>query len=315
MFDIDLRYQTFGLISITSQITLRDQTNALMKETTMITEKQFYQRKNSIGASDSPIIMGFSNYKTPYELYLEKIGAVEMNYEPPTNGPQYWGGLLEEVIAREFTKRSGHGVIFPDTITSDEHVFMSANLDGFVPTLNAALELKYSGWYQEKLWGESGTDGIPMQYLIQVAHQCIVANADVGILCVLLNGSEYRQYEYRRDNELEQCIIDACTEFWEGVQAQQPPSPITIDDCRLKFKRSNESSIKADAILRNMVSDICVAKEKIKAIEEEIGERTMGIMEHMMHHETLVDEQDNVLVTWKANKRGTRVFSIRSAKD
>ena len=68
----------------------------------MLTPEQREARKKGIGASDTPIIMGFSSYKTPYQLYLEKLGLVD-DTEKETE-VQYWGNELERPIMRHFIK-------------------------------------------------------------------------------------------------------------------------------------------------------------------------------------------------------------------
>ena len=70
----------------------------------MLTEEQRARRCNGIGASDSAIIMGYSSYKTPYELYLEKTGAVEPDEEMTEQ--QYWGNALEPVILKRFEQEN-----------------------------------------------------------------------------------------------------------------------------------------------------------------------------------------------------------------
>ena len=47
----------------------------------MLTDEQRAKRHEGLGASDTPIIMGYSTYKTPYELYLEKTGTVTYDDE------------------------------------------------------------------------------------------------------------------------------------------------------------------------------------------------------------------------------------------
>ena len=280
----------------------------------MITESQWQLRKTGIGSSDSPIIMGFSSYKTPYQLYLEKVGVIEEDFNPPTNGPLYWGNILESVIADEYTRRTLNAVAFPDTMRSEKYPFMLANLDGFVPSLNAVLELKCSGSYQASEWGEDGSDEFPMHYLIQVAHQCIVAKADHGILAVLIGGNDYRQYRYERDAELEKLIIDACAEFWDCVQNRREPEPITIQDCRLKYRESRESAMQADYSTQDAISGILAAKETLKRVDGNMRGLMMEVMQYMGEHEALVDVEGQVLATWKTTKKGNRVFLVKEEK-
>ena len=64
----------------------------------MLTDEQRSKRHEGIGASDTPIIMGYSSYKTPYQLYLEKTGILIPEQE--ITEQQYWGNALEPIIIK-----------------------------------------------------------------------------------------------------------------------------------------------------------------------------------------------------------------------
>ena len=95
----------------------------------MLTEAQRLDRINGIGASESPIIMGYSSYKTPYELYLEKTGIVKTEEDDETE-LQYWGNKLEPLIIQRFEEENNLKVTFPDTIYHPKYPYIFANLDG-----------------------------------------------------------------------------------------------------------------------------------------------------------------------------------------
>src|SRR3954465_6664627 len=104
-----------------------------------------------------PIILGLSNYKTPYQLYLEKSGLLESTQEETQL--QYWGNQLEVVIRKEFRKRNKVRVTTPkETFVHPFHQFMRGNIDGFIPKLNAVFEAKCSMQFMASEWGEHGSD-------------------------------------------------------------------------------------------------------------------------------------------------------------
>ena len=82
-------------------------------------------RRKKIGASDAPCIMGVSPWKTPYELWLEKLTGKEQS--------QTWAmkeGIRKEEEARtEFEKQTGI-IVFPKVLISDKYDWMMASLDG-----------------------------------------------------------------------------------------------------------------------------------------------------------------------------------------
>ncbi len=276
----------------------------------MITEQQREARKLGIGGSDMPIILGLSNYKTPYQLYLEKIGEAETNHEMTPY--QYWGHALEGVIRDEFAKRNNVAVETPDTIVHPFHDFLRGNVDGFIPDWNAVLEVKCSAGFMAHEWGEDGSDTIPMSYLVQVAHYCSVLNADCAYIAVLIGGNDYREFKYTRDLELESTVIDAAKKFWECVQTRTPPEPINQIDLRLMYPKHDPEKTKTIAPeVKEQLTTLLDTRFKIKALSEVEEKYKFNIMQFMQDAEVLVNETGQPVVSWKANKRGSRAFLLK----
>lgn len=276
----------------------------------MLTDEQRARRSEGIGASDTPIIMGYSSYKTPYQLYLEKIGTITADEEMTEQ--QYWGTVLEPVILARFAEENNVKLSFPDTVYHPDHPFIFANLDAWIESENAVVEAKCVNSYQKKEWDMALTDGIPLGYLIQLAKQCIITDASRGYCAVLIGGMEYKQFIYERDPGLEKLIIQADIDFWECVTTRNPPNPVNTSDCRLKYPRPNaDKTITATYHIINMLKDLLTLKDAMKediAIEDMYK---MKIMSHMATAEYLVDDDGIVVATWKATKKGTRVFNLK----
>jgi putative phage-type endonuclease len=276
----------------------------------MITEQQREERKLGIGGSDMPIILGLSSYKTPYQLYLEKTGEVENNGEMTPF--QYWGHQLEGVIRDEFAKRNNVVIETPDSLVHPFHDFLRGNVDGFIPEWNAVLEVKCSAGFMAHEWGEDGSDVIPMQYLVQVAHYCAVMNADCTYIAVLIGGNDYREFKYTRDFDLESKIIDAAKKFWECVQTRTPPEPINQVDLKLMYPKHDPEKTKTIAPeVAEQLTTLVDTRFKIKQLSEVEEKYKFNIMQFMQDAEVLVNLNNEPLVSWKANKRGTRTFLMK----
>lgn len=278
----------------------------------MITEQQRIDRRLGIGGSDMPIIMGLSSYKTPYQLYLEKIGEIESSQDMTDS--QYWGNNLEAVIRDEFKKRNNVQVQTPDTIVHPFHDFLRANIDGFIPEWNAVLEVKCASSFMANEWGEDGSDVIPMQYIIQVAHYCAVTNADFAYIAVLIGGNDYREFKYKRDISIENRVIEEAKKFWDCVQAKTPPEPSNQYDLRLMFPKHDPEKVKK--IESNVIEQLKTLNEtrfKIKQLSEIEEKYKFNVMQFMQDAECLVDSEGKPLVSWKANKKGSRTFLLKGA--
>lgn len=276
----------------------------------MITEQQRQERKLGIGGSDMPIILGLSSYKTPYQLYLEKIAD---NLEPDEQSEQqYWGHQLEGLIRDEFAKRNNVQVSVPETIIHPDYSFLRGNVDGFITSLNAVLEVKCSNQFMASEWGEDGSDVIPMPYLVQVAHYCAVSNADCAYIAVLIGGNDYREYKYTRDKALEEYIINAAKTFWKCVQTQTPPEPINQIDLRLMFpKHDPDKTLTINNDVAEQLTTLAETRFKIKELSQIEDRYKFNIMQFMQDAECLVDESGRPIVSWKSNKRGSRTFLLK----
>ncbi len=276
----------------------------------MLTEEQRLRRCEGLGASDTAIIMGYSTYKTPYQLYLEKTGVISQDDE--LTEQQYWGNALEPIIIKRFAEENNADVTFPDTVYHPDYPFIFANLDGWIESERAVVEAKSANSFMRKEWDMACSDGIPMVYLIQIAKQCAIMNASRGYCAVLIGGMEYKQFIYERDVALEELIIQADIDFWHCVQNGIEPDPISTSDCRLKFPTPNPDKVAQSTFKTgNALCELQNVKLKLKRLEQDEDEYKMQLMSHMGTAEYLMGQEGQILATWKANKKGTRVFNIK----
>lgn len=277
----------------------------------MLTEEQRARRHSGIGASDTPIIMGYSTYKTPYQLYLEKIGAIHPDEEMTEQ--QYWGNALEPAIINRFSQENNVEISFPDTVYHPQYPFIFANLDGWIESEHAVVEAKSANSFMRKEWDMALNDGIPLVYLIQIAKQCAITDATRGYCAVLIGGMEYKQFTYERDKELESVIIQADIDFWECVTHRREPAPLNTSDCRLKFPTPSPHKIReATFEIANNLSALLDVKQKIKVLSDTEEHYKMNIMSDMADAEYLMGLDGEILATWKATKKGNRVFNVKS---
>lgn len=293
----------------------------------MITEEQRIERRMGIGGSDLPIILGLSSYKTPYQLYLEKIGEIEPTFEETP--VQEWGHALEPIIRIKFAEKHGFRLRAPvedskyaslsNLITYDLesqshpfHEFLKGNLDGFIPELNAIHEIKCSNQFMAYEWGEDGSDVIPMQYLVQVAHYCAVMNADCAYITVLIGGHDYREFKYVRDLELEITLIEAAKQFWERVTTRTPPDASKMIDLKLMHpNHTPKKSITINGNVSEQLTTLYNIRSQLKEFNGIEEQCKFNIMKYMEDSEFLTDGTGKEVISWKTNKRGSRTFLVK----
>lgn len=177
------------------------------------------QRQHGLGGSDAGTIMGVNKWKSKFQLFLEKTGHY---VEEINNEYIYWGNTLEDLVAKEFEKRSGKKVRrLNSMLVHPEHRFMMANLDRVVVGEKALLECKTTSAYNLAEWEG---DEVPATYLCQVQHYLAVTGFEKAYIAVLCGGNQFIWKEIPRDDELIDIIIEKEKHFWEEhVLAGAPP--------------------------------------------------------------------------------------------
>jgi putative phage-type endonuclease len=276
----------------------------------MLTQQEILDRVNFIGASDVACIFNLSQYKTPYALYLEKLGVTPLSFEQTEY--QRWGSLLEPVIREEFKRRHPDKVITtPKQLTHPKLTFFKGNLDGYLPDENAILEIKTCSAFNAKQWGEQGSDCIPLDYMLQVATYCAIAQADKAYIVVLIGGNDYREYSYQRDLDIERRILEECTKFWQCVQQQNPPELVNINDIKLKYPTAEPEKfvVLPDALCREY-DNLLKIKAQLYELTRQEESLKIKLMSAMQDSELLVNANGETLASYKNTKRG-RSFLIK----
>lgn len=177
-------------------------------------------RKSGIGGSDASAILGFNSYKSAFQLYIEKTSEF---VEESDSEAAYWGNVLEDVVAREFAKRTGKKIRrLNKMLRHPKHYFMTANLDRDVVGEKAFLECKTASEYLKDSW--NGED-VPAAYLCQLQHYLAVTGYEKAYIAVLIGGNKFVWKEVTRDDEFIELMIQHEKAFWENhVLANVPPA-------------------------------------------------------------------------------------------
>lgn len=298
----------------------------------MLTIQQLEERRNGIGGSDASAVSGVSKYKTPLDIYLSKLGLKEDNIDNPHIQV---GNKLEAVLRTLYMERTGKFVDAPDeTYRHINHNFMLANVDGLVGSENAILECKTAGTHMAKFWGDSGSDEIPTEYLLQCAHYAEVMNAayvDIAVSFldetakhIILNtddvtmhklvaGIDYRIYRYTPHKTLHTRLIDIESQFWfDSVQKQIPPAPVSQADALKLWPRSSDEVIIADMDDYSAVSELKGVREQIKELEEKEAQLKSEVCKKLKDAAFLLGFNGERLASWKTQEANR--FDVSSFK-
>ena len=271
------------------------------------------ERKNYLGGSDLGAISGLSPYKTALDVYLDKTSG---DIREETNDAMRWGNLLEDVVAKAYSEDTGRTIeIEPNTIYHSEYKFLGANIDRWADNKRRILECKTASFLKAKEWGDLGTDQIPESYLIQNATYSAVCNIPVVDTAVLIGGQDFRIYTYNRNKELEEKLIKIACNFWHNhIEKRIPPKCVSTRDTFNLFPQSNHHEIVAESNILEKWEQLKAAKEEENRIADTIEKLKTDIQEFMRDYDVLIDNQGNVIATWK-NTTPRSFFDLKRFKD
>lgn len=250
-------------------------------------------RREGIGSSESPVVMGVSPWKTKLQLYREKIGeAMEGN---TSNWATERGNRLEPEARVQFENLMQED-FRPEAFQHPEYTFIRASLDGWNEGLRAVLEIKCPGERDHLLAAEGK---IPEKYIWQLEHQAFVTGARVVYYYSFdkdekgIRPTTGHLVEYIPQKDRQEILLNELKKFWfEHVQKRIPPEYSKEDIMELK----DEVSIQIFTAYKNAKKIADDANEVVERFKEQI------IHNHMPHNKV---ECCGVKVTKTERKTGT----------
>jgi putative phage-type endonuclease len=172
-------------------------------------------RKTKITATDAPVIMGVSPWKTKYQLYQEKISSKNND----AKNFQMQRGIDLEPIAREYFKIKTSIEVLPEVKFHPTENWLMASLDGFNDQHKIILEIKCQGEADHS----TALDGkIPDHYYPQLQHQMMVCNIP-EMYYLSFDGLDGAMIKVTMDREYTNDLFKKEKEFYECLKTKTPP--------------------------------------------------------------------------------------------
>lgn len=257
------------------------------------------RRKSGIGGSDVAAVMGISPWRTPYELWVDKLSPV---IEEEENDILLFGNRLEDIVAREYARRNQVKVQRRNQMFRKENApELIVNIDRYVVG-GKILECKTCSAFASSKFGKSGSSDIPDYYYLQCLHAQYVTGIFECDLAALIGGNEYRQFSAPYDKALAEHVAAKCSEFWHKyVEKQIPPPPTAKDNLAEYFMANGEKKL-APQRIKNFIEEYKALKAQEKELKEKAEAISAEIKMFAGEAEYIVDECDGVLATWKKGK-------------
>lgn len=256
----------------------------IFKKTTELDKSEWLkERRQGICGSDAAIILGLNKYRSVLHLWKDKTGQLPI--EEVENEYTHFGNVMEPIIKKEFTKRTGLKVRAKNAILqSVEYEFMLADVDGLVKEEDGSVSLfeaKTASEYKKTIWEK----GVPEEYLAQVQHYLCVTGLKKAYVCAIVGGNSYFCHEVFRDESYIRVLVQKEQEFWECVKQCVAPIPdgsqATADYLSETYPESNESETELPFEAESLVANYIGVEATIKSLTEkknEIANQLKGML-------------------------------------
>lgn len=173
-------------------------------------------RRNGLGASDAPVVMGVSPFKSRDALRKEKLFGITTQKETPA---MRRGKELESEALRFFMGETGVFLEEQKCYEHPERPWMRCTVDGINEEEGILVEVKVP---KGDLY-----DSIPRAYYPQCQHQIDVVKAVLGAhgrnlkktYLVSYNETGGKTLEVSYDTDYIKTLVEKETEFWNEIQS------------------------------------------------------------------------------------------------
>ena len=260
-------------------------------------------------ASLLPAIMGLSKYASPNDALLGCIDAIEGRPRPDIgNEAMAWGNTLEPHILKEAALRLGLDNLDLSHAKPYFHQFwrLACSLDGtaigrgqriehepekgiYVLGANSII-LDGLGVLEAKLTASDAEDSPPLwRGPVQLQAQMAITGSTWGAVCTLYRGVTMRVYLFAPHEITLKAIDQAVADFERRLTVYRESKtidyypPIDSADANRTWSAADEGAepLWLPAADENLISDLLIEKDKIKAAENRIDELERAIKEKM----------------------------------
>lgn len=274
----------------------------------MLTHQQLENRSKGLGGSDAAAVIGWSKYKSPFDVWRDKTGKSE-NID---NEAMRIGRELEPFARELYIKETGHDVTVPEeTLFHKKHKCILANPDGVVPSKGIGLEIKTTR-NDSLLNLKDITEN--KDWLCQIAHYAeVLGLAKFDVFVMHVETHKTKLYHYNASEQFQNALIAKEVKFWnDHIVANVPPVLRDIKDIKNHFKVAEDIEAVADSDTVAKVNRIIQLHKIAKEMEEEVQLLKTDIFLEMGTANTLVDESGRKLATW--NERASNRFDSTALK-
>lgn len=259
-------------------------------------------RSKFLGGSDVAAIFGVSPWKTPYDLFMDKITPRSEDGEDLNEARRKFFSrrkrqepVIAEMLADEFgvevTRLSLDGN--PNRYLDLEHPFLAAEIDfeflmsdavrshfperaDFAAIPDGTLlngEIKTVHPFKAWEWGEQGSEEVPIHYAAQVMHGLGVTRRPAALIAALFGLDTLLAFPVMRDDETVSAMRAAAVKFWtEHIVPQVPPAPVNTEDVTRMYSGFRGKPVALSPEAHEALLAIEALRERKQQIERDMNE-------------------------------------------
>jgi putative phage-type endonuclease len=234
---------------------------------------EWHAARAGIGGSDIGVILGKSQFKSPYTLWCEKSNLLG---DTDSTIPMRLGTALEPAIRQFFINENKDWLTVHETGTwqSTESDWMKANPDGIIEWADGTLgvlEIKHSATYVTE---------IPESWKLQVLWYLMVLGLKRGVVCAVIGG-RYTEFEVVWDESLVQEMKTAVWAFYGSVQDGLAPDFDGANSTYETVRELSEGLVDGELDLGNFWVDLAAAKAIYEVAEQNFTKHKTAVLAFM----------------------------------
>lgn len=254
----------------------------------------FALRADGITATDVSVIAGLNPYKTPYQLWAEKLGK----YEPEPVGPAAIRGiLLENTVAEFYEMETGRELRRSNGIVRLKEVpWAMASLDRTIVGEDGLVEIKTS---TSPRWS---LHPVPPEVVAQVQWQMFVTGAPWVDVAVLLGGLVFRIERVEASVDFQTDLYRKAVEFRNALATETAPTLQGQDSDALAavVPQASEEYANANDGIDRVAALYAERKYEASLLDEEIQNLAISLKEAIGEKAGIVG--NGWSASWKQNK-------------
>ncbi len=235
-------------------------------------------RKVGLGSSDVAAILGVSPYRSPWDIYLERV--LDRRPPPDARREKYYarGHREEPRILEDYADEVGASVMPLRQVIVEGPAPLAVSPDSFV-ALDGEWGLGECKTDRTFAWGPSGTvierwttaarELVREDHAAQVYSQLIATGLPFGVLAVRRDMDDLRHFVLVADERLQARMLERLGEWWQRhIVAGEPPENDGSEACAKAKERLYAGGAREKKTRQATPDEVRLARELVAAKTE-----------------------------------------------